>query len=167
MTRLCTKIKIAIYKLRSIASQQMEPAFCTKTLHILPLLKQVLFAVRLYASKEFAPKNMKRANNSPFLKLVRAYESELIDENIKKTNAITREELLREKEQDVSNPKLPFITTFNRTLPNIREKIYFFMHFCPGTITTHAESINSDLQIYWTYVYDTYNIEHRTEPVSH
>ena len=24
--------------------------------------------------------------------------------------------------------------------------IIFFMHFCPGTITTHAESINSDLQ---------------------
>ena len=23
---------------------------------------------------------------------------------------------------------------------------YFFMHFCPGTITTHAELINSDLQ---------------------
>ena len=23
---------------------------------------------------------------------------------------------------------------------------YFFMHFCPGTMTTHAESINSDLQ---------------------
>ena len=23
---------------------------------------------------------------------------------------------------------------------------YFFMHFCPETITTHAESINSDLQ---------------------
>ena len=23
---------------------------------------------------------------------------------------------------------------------------FFFMHFCPGTITTHAESINSDLQ---------------------
>ena len=22
----------------------------------------------------------------------------------------------------------------------------FFMHFCPGTMTTHAESINSDLQ---------------------
>ena len=22
----------------------------------------------------------------------------------------------------------------------------FFFHFCPGTITTHAESINSDLQ---------------------
>ena len=55
--------------------------------------------------------------------LVRGYESELIDENIKKTNAITREELLREKEQEVSNPKLPFITTFNKTLPNIREKI--------------------------------------------
>ena len=25
-------------------------------------------------------------------------------------------------------------------------KMEFFMHFCPGTITTHAESINSDLQ---------------------
>ena len=23
---------------------------------------------------------------------------------------------------------------------------FFFMHFCPGTITTHTESINSDLQ---------------------
>ena len=23
---------------------------------------------------------------------------------------------------------------------------FFFMHFCPGTVTTHAESINSDLQ---------------------
>ena len=23
---------------------------------------------------------------------------------------------------------------------------FLFMHFCPGTITTHAESINSDLQ---------------------
>ena len=22
----------------------------------------------------------------------------------------------------------------------------YFMHFCPGTMTTHAESINSDLQ---------------------
>ena len=25
-------------------------------------------------------------------------------------------------------------------------KTKFFMHFCPGTMTTHAESINSDLQ---------------------
>ena len=24
--------------------------------------------------------------------------------------------------------------------------IFLFMHFCPGTITTHAESINSGLQ---------------------
>ena len=23
---------------------------------------------------------------------------------------------------------------------------HFFMHFCPGTMTTHAESIDSDLQ---------------------
>ena len=27
-----------------------------------------------------------------------------------------------------------------------RRKYDFFMHFCPGTMTTHAESINSDLQ---------------------
>ena len=24
--------------------------------------------------------------------------------------------------------------------------MHFLMHFCPGTMTTHAESINSDLQ---------------------
>ena len=29
---------------------------------------------------------------------------------------------------------------------NSIEDLLFFMHFCPGTITTHAESINSDLQ---------------------
>ena len=37
-----------------------------------------------------------------------------------------------------------------------------FMHFCPGT--------SQLIQIYsvdWTDVYDTYNIEHRTEPVNH
>ena len=38
--------------------------------------------------------------------LVRGYESELTDESIKKNNAITREEFLREKEREVSNPKL-------------------------------------------------------------
>ena len=42
------------------------------------------------------------------------------------------------------------------------------MNFCPGTMKTHAESINSDLQRgLLTDVYDTHNIEHRTEPVSH
>ena len=25
--------------------------------------------------------------------------------------------------------------------------LIFFMHFCPGTMTTHVESINSDLQL--------------------
>ena len=41
------------------------------------------------------------------------------------------------------------------------------MHFCPGTITTHAESIIQIYSVDWTDVYGTYNIEHRTEPVSH
>ena len=40
---------------------------------------------------------------------------------------------------------------------------YFYAFFCPGTMTTHAESINSDLQTFTTHN----NIEHRTEPVSH
>ena len=26
------------------------------------------------------------------------------------------------------------------------KSVDFFMHFCPGTMTTHAESINSDLR---------------------
>ena len=39
------------------------------------------------------------------------------------------------------------------------------MQFCPGTMTTHAESINSDLHNIDNN--DTHNIEHRTEPVSH
>ena len=40
------------------------------------------------------------------------------------------------------------------------------MHFCPGTITTHAESINSDLQRGLDRRLRHINIEHRTEPVS-
>ena len=43
---------------------------------------------------------------------------------------------------------------------------FFYAFFCPGTMTTHAESINSDLQR-GLDVYDTHNIEHSTEPVSH
>ena len=50
--------------------------------------------------------------------------------------------------------------------------LLFFMHFCQRTMTTHAKSINSDLQrgldsVDWTDVYDTHNIEHRTEPVNY
>ena len=43
----------------------------------------------------------------------------------------------------------------------------FFMHFCPGTMTTHAESINSDHTARTGQAFTTHNIEHRTEPVSH
>ena len=43
-----------------------------------------------------------------------------------------------------------------------------FMHFfCPGTMTTRAESINSDLQRGLDRRLRHNNIEHRTEPVSH
>ena len=42
------------------------------------------------------------------------------------------------------------------------------MHFCPGTITTHAESTNSDLQRGLDRrLRHTHIIEHRTEPVIH
>ena len=47
-------------------------------------------------------------------------------------------EMENEKENIYERPKCK---TYRR-----RESKYFFMHFCPGTITTHAESINSDLQ---------------------
>ena len=40
----------------------------------------------------------------------------------------------------VPTPKLnPYAVPF-------APSIDFFMHFCPGTMTTHTESINSDLQ---------------------
>ena len=44
---------------------------------------------------------------------------------------------------------------------------FFFMHFCPETMTTHAESINSDLQrgLDRRLRHTTLNTE--TEPVSH
>ena len=48
------------------------------------------------------------------------------------------------------------------------EKCFFYMHFCPGTMTTHTESINSDLQRGLDRrLRHTHNIEPRTEPVSH
>ena len=43
---------------------------------------------------------------------------------------------------------------------------FFCCCFCPGTMTTHAESINSDLQRGLDRRL-RHNIEHRTEPVSH
>ena len=55
--------------------------------------------------------------------IARGYAKEVIDQNIAKTDSITREELLIEKEKSATNPKLPFVTTFNKNLPNIREKI--------------------------------------------
>ena len=33
--------------------------------------------------------------------------------------------------------------------------IFLFMHFCPGTMTTHADSINSDLQRWQTFTTHT------------
>ena len=45
--------------------------------------------------------------------------------------------------------------------------IYFlFTHVYPGTMTTHAESINSDLQRGLDRHFTTHTTEHRTEPVS-
>ena len=38
----------------------------------------------------------------------------------------------------------PSVTPFHNTTQVLL--FYLFMHFCPGTMTTHAESINSDLQ---------------------
>ena len=38
--------------------------------------------------------------------------------------------------------------------------VYFFMHFYPGTQSQLIQIYSVD----WTGVYDTHNIEHRTEP---
>ena len=46
------------------------------------------------------------------------------------------------------------------------DKNVFVQRFCLGTMTTHAESINSDLQRGLDRRL-RHNIEHRTEPVSH
>ena len=45
---------------------------------------------------------------------------------------------------------LPPNLTMSFSTPHLPFRLYllliFFMRFCPGTMTTHAESINSDLQ---------------------
>ena len=53
------------------------------------------------------------------------------------------------------------LTTFNFIISTTR----FFMLFCPGTMTTHAESINADLQTFTTRT--ALNTELKTEPVRH
>ena len=37
-----------------------------------------------------------------------------------------------------------------RSLDSNASSFFLFTHFCPGTITTHAEAINSDLQTFTT-----------------
>ena len=41
------------------------------------------------------------------------------------------------------------------------------MHFYPRTMTTHASQLIQIYSVDWTDIFDTHNIEHRTEPVSH
>ena len=41
------------------------------------------------------------------------------------------------------------------------------MHLCPGMMAAHQSQLIQIYSVDWTDVYDTYNIEHRTEPVSH
>ena len=55
--------------------------------------------------------------------LKRGYDSITIDLQIAKTNLVKREQLLMETTKELIEPKVPFITTFNKSLPNIRDKI--------------------------------------------
>ena len=41
------------------------------------------------------------------------------------------------------------------------------MRFCPGKITRTQSQLIQIYSVDWTDVYDTYNIEHGTEPVIH
>jgi hypothetical protein len=52
----------------------------------------------------------------------RGYPKEVLDEQLKKTESITREELLTEKTKKAGT-KIPFTVTFNKTLPDIRQTI--------------------------------------------
>ena len=67
------------------------------------------------------------------------------------------------------NPVLNKLSCFILKNGSQKRAIYFVCIFCPVTMTTQAESINSDLAAWtdWTDDYDTHNIEHRTEPVNH
>ena len=49
----------------------------------------------------------------------REYPKEILDEQLARTETITRQDLLNEKKKEQGN-KLPFTTTFNKTLPNIK-----------------------------------------------
>ena len=72
--------------------------------------------------------------------------------------AISRHELL--------NDVLDILRKYNLSDLFENPRISFFLHFCPGTMTTHAKSINSALQRGLNRRL-RHNIEHRTEPVSH
>ena len=50
-----------------------------------------------------------------------------------------------EGERSPQHPPIGNIITERRN-NDLTFSFFFYMHFCPGTITTHAESINSDLQ---------------------
>ena len=55
--------------------------------------------------------------------LTRGYSEHIINFHVNKTYSISRDELLREKQLKKNTTKLPFITTYNKTLPNIRSAI--------------------------------------------
>ena len=53
--------------------------------------------------------------------------------------------LLKRKASSKTFPSSEALLPDQKSL-DIKGHKFFFMNFCPGTMTTHAESINSDLQ---------------------
>ena len=81
-------------------------------------------------------------------------------------------DIIRKREHIEQNTTTSTSSTINAKSVNVEELKtelrcrVFFMHFCPGTMTTHAESINSDLQRGLERRLRHTTLK-RTEPVSH
>ena len=78
--------------------------------------------------------------------------------------------ILSEDDDIIRNPT-KCAEIFNKYFISAIESLFFFfflsMHFYPGTITPKQSQLIQIYNLDWTDIYDTHNIEHRTEPFSH
>ena len=71
----------------------------------------------------------------------RGYPTDVLEEQIKRTESVSRRDLLEDKEKE-SGKRIPFIATFNKNLPNIRatmDKHWHLLQTNPKIAATFAE----------------------------
>ena len=92
-----------------------------KSEHPESLKKSIPYSQALRINKICYDKNDRERNYKELQKsfIDRGYEKEFIEKEIKKAGDIPRNNLLENKERKQSN-RLPLITTYNRTLPNLK-----------------------------------------------